>query len=129
VDEVRSGVGRGIGFATCFSVIVIVMALLRGSTRYPDGFSTWHVVAFYYGAGILGGAVFGLLRPWQHLRLGKLASAWVILYLVYGGGTIAFYPLVKSDTGRSMPPLGLLVVWAVLCAALAPAYVSIFTED
>ena len=81
------------------------MALLRGSTRYPDGLTTWHVLAFYYSAGILGGAVFGLLRPWQHRRIGKLASAWVILYLVYGGGTIAFYPLAKSATGRSVPPL------------------------
>ena len=124
MDAVRSGVARGIAFATCFSAFVVLMALLRGSTRYPDGLTTWHVLAFYYSAGILGGAVFGLLRPWQHRRIGKLASAWV-----YGGGTIAFYPLAKSATGRSVPPLALLLVWAVLCAVLAPWYVKIFSED
>ena len=129
MDEVRSGIGWGIAFATCFSALVVLMAVLRGSTRYPDGLATWHVLAFYYSAGILGGAVYGLLRPWQHRRIGKLTSAWVILYLVYGGGTIAFYPLVSSSAGRSMPPLGLLIAWAVICAVLAPAYVKMFSED
>jgi hypothetical protein len=53
----------------------------------------------------------------------------VILYLVYGGGTIAFYPLMKSGGARSVPPVGLLLAWAVLCVALAPFYVKLFNDD
>jgi hypothetical protein len=47
---VRAGVGWGIALATCFSAFVLLMALLRGSSRYPDGLTTWHVLAFYYAA-------------------------------------------------------------------------------
>ena len=128
-EAVRSGIVLGIAFATFFSAIVLVMAVARGSVRYPGGLTTWHVLAFYYGAGIVGGAVFGLLRPWQDRYIGRLASAWVVLYLVYGGATIVFYPMIKPNAASPLPPSGLLIAWAVLCVILAPFYVKLFADD
>ncbi len=127
--EVRSGIALGLAFATFFSAIVLVMAALRGSMQYPDGLTTWHVLAFYYGAGIVGGATFGLLRPWQNRYVGRLASAWVVLYLVYGAGTVVFYPMIKSGAAGPLPPRGLLIAWAVFCVILAPFYVKLFSDD
>jgi len=52
-----------------------------------------------------------------------------VLYLVYGGATLVFYPMIKTRAASPLPPVGLLIAWAVLCVVLAPFYVKLFADD
>ena len=127
--DIRSSVVMGLWFATAFSAFVLVMAVLRGSTKYEDlgGLRTWQIVAFYYVAGAVGGIVHGLLKPTRSRYLGKYLTAYLLLFLVYGGGTIAFFPMINVEAPR-VPLRLLLTVWAFLCLVLAPIYVKMFDD-
>ena len=85
-------------------------------------------VLFYLLAGTLGGALYGWLRPARHALWGRLVTAYLILFLLYGGGSAAFYPLfISADTDYAKVPLWLLLAaWAALCFVLAPVYVFLF---
>ena len=131
-EDVGSGVAIGLFMATGFSGFVLVMAVLRGSTVYHDmgGMTTWQIVAFYYVMGLVGGTIHGLLRPLRSHYFGKLITAYVLLYLVYGGGTIAFWPMISADDDPANPvPLSsILGLWLILCLILAPIYVKIMDD-
>ena len=85
-------------------------------------------VAFYFIAGTLGGALYGWLRPFRSKLWGRLLTAYLILFLVYGGGTVAFYPLfvIADPEMRGVPLLLMVGAWAMLCVILAPVYVFFF---
>jgi hypothetical protein len=127
--NVRWGIGWGLGFAAALSAFVGLMAVLRGSTSYEEvsGLSTWHVLAYYFGAGLAGGVLVGLLRPYQHHYWGKYLTAYLALLLVYGGGTAVFLPMLTADApGPSLTTM--LLGWAVVCVFLAPVYVRVFRD-
>jgi hypothetical protein len=127
--DLMDGVGRGLFTATAFSVIALVILSLSGSARNePQAVSPGHIVLFYYCAGVLGGIVFGLLRPMRTQYLGKLLTAYLILFLVYGGGTAAFLPFMNASSDRPVPLRSILFLWAGLCALLAPVYVNVFKQ-
>jgi hypothetical protein len=113
-----------------FSAFIVVMAVLRGSTVYQNygGLTTWQIIGYYCGAGAAGGAAFGLLRPMQHRYVGKFLTAYLILLLVYGGGTAVVLPAMNEDGAKTVPVAALVGAWAVLCLILAPIYVRI-TRD
>jgi cytochrome bd-type quinol oxidase subunit 2 len=128
-EDVGGSVAMGLLMATGFSAFVLVMALLRGSTVYDDvgGMRTWQIIVFYYSAGVVGGIVHGLLRPLRERYWGKLLTAYLLLFLVYGGGTIAFWPMMSQDFDSPRLTLGLMLkAWGVLCLVLAPIYVKGF---
>ena len=106
------------------------MALFRHSTIYESygGLTTWQVVAFYYAAGTTGGALFGLLQPWRTRYAGKFLTAYLLLFLVYGGGTAVFLPMLNRVDDRPLPLWVMLAVWAILCLVLAPIYVATFNK-
>ena len=124
------GLGWGLTLAAMFSAFILLMAVRRGSTVYQNygGLSTWHFIAYYFGAGAAGGAAFGLLRPMQHRYVGKFLTAYLILLLVYGGGTAVVLPTMNEDGAKPVPVATLVGAWAVLCLILAPIYVRI-TRD
>ena len=103
------------------------MAIVRGSAVYDryGGITTWQVIALYFGAGLAGGALFGLLRPIQHRYAGKLVTAYLLLFLVYGGGSVVMLPFLTRGDPDPVPLKLLLVVWAVICVILAPMYVRL----
>jgi hypothetical protein len=113
-----------------FSAFIVVMAVLRGSTVYQNygGLTTWQIIGYYCVAGAAGGAAFGLLRPMQHRYVGKFLTAYLILLLVYGGGTVVVLPAMNEDGAKPVPVAALVGAWAVLCLILAPIYVRI-TRD
>lgn len=127
LQNVRDGIRRGVTIAAGFSGFLLIMALLRGSVVYDryGGITTWQAIAFYFGAGIAGGALFGLLRPIQHRYAGKLVTAYLLLFLVYGGGSVAMLPILTRDDPDPVPPKILLTMWAVICLLLAPLYVRV----
>ena len=62
--NILGGIGWGLVMATIFSLFVAGMAVLRGSTHYEQyNTTTFTIIKTYFAAGVLGGAVFGLLVP------------------------------------------------------------------
>ncbi len=128
--DVRDGIRTGLRYALTFSIIATV-AIVVGTRQGAPGQALliWLVAVFFYVlAGTFGGALYGWLRPARNVLWGRLLTAYLILFLVYGGGSIAFYPLfVSADQDLAKVPILLLVaVWALLCLVLAPVYVLLF---
>jgi hypothetical protein len=131
-SDVLGGIRFGCAFAAGFSVIAGVGIFLSGGrgVSATEALGFWvRATAFYFVAGVLGGALWGALRPIQHRYVGRYLTAYLVLYLVYGGGTAAFLPVMRRDLSRGGPPLSvMLAVWAVLCLVLAPVYVAMFRD-
>ena len=125
--DVRDGVRIGVRYAIWFSVIATVLLAIAARNGPPAQVAQlWlAVIAFYFVAGVLGGALYGWLRTVRDRLWGRLLTAYLVLFLVYGGGTLAFMPLFRSlDTDfANVPVLFLMALWAVLCVLLAPIYV------
>jgi hypothetical protein len=88
--DIRWGVGNGLFYALGFSGLVLVLALFRGSTEYPEyGTTTWRIIRVYFAAGVLGGLVLGWLRPVTSRRWGARAVGALIGTIVYGSAMLA----------------------------------------
>ena len=124
LHDVREGVLQGTFLAAFFTVIAGVVLILTAGSTVPGGKArAWAMItAFYFGAGTLGGALFGALRPVRAHYWGRYLTAYLLLVLVYGGGTIALWPLFANrSTGPSKWTM--LAAWAVCALAIAPLYV------
>jgi hypothetical protein len=125
--DVRDGVRTGLRYAVGFSIIAtgaIAVGVAKGAA--DQALLIWlAAVAFYVAAGTLGGALYGWLRPARRKLWGRLLTAYLILFLVYGGASVAFYPLfvLADPTIRGVPVLLMVGMWAVFCLGLAPVYV------
>ena len=128
VAGVGDGVILGLAYAVGFSAIAAVSLTIGTIIRsMPVGLAirTWlAAIVFYLVAGAAGGAVYGALRPVQDRYYGRFLTAYLILWLVYGGATVAFWPVIGRDSGRVTLP-GMLAVWGVLAAVLAPIYLRV----
>lgn len=112
----------GLAFASCFS-LVATLPIAVGWVNGTDVRPLLWVYPFYFAAGAAGGALVGLLAPMQHRYLGRVLSAYLVVYLVYGGGTVAFLPLLTAEgneRGISLPAM--LGFIAVVSLFLAPVY-------
>jgi len=119
---IRTGLRLAVGLGGIATVIIVINAL---QVRTLTAVLIWPLVmVFYLVFGFLGGALFGLLRPLGRHYLGRLLIAYLLLELVYGGGEVAFYPLIKQ---RPNPPSleALLILASLMCVILAPFYVFI----
>jgi hypothetical protein len=125
--DVTGGIVTGLFFATFFTAIATVILMVRGGPTGETAKVWFIVTGFYFGAGILGGALYGLLRPVQDRYWGQYLTAYLILFLVYGGGTATVLPLLEPDS-REVPLRVLLGLWAVICLLLAPLYVRRMME-
>ena len=128
--DVRDGIRTGLRYAIGFSIIAtaaIAVGVRKGAPA--QAVLIWLAAVFFYAvAGTLGGALYGWLRPARSMLWGRLLTSYLILLLVYGGGSVAFYPLfISADPDFVNVPLPLmLVAWAALCILLAPVYVFLF---
>jgi len=112
----------GLWCAAGFSVLATIPILI-GVFKSINVFPLLWVYPFYFAAGAAGGALVGLLQPIQHRYLGRLLTAYLVVYLVYGGGTIAFWPMITADQGDRGPSLvEMLGFWTVLALFFAPMY-------
>ena len=125
--EILGGAALGVGvafFFACVAALRLIWGAQGAPWREVLGLYGWAVV-FYLAAGVLGGALYGLLSPIRHVYVGKYLTAYLILLLVDGGGTATLLPLLES---APVPVGRLLVVWAVLWLFLAPVYVWILKD-
>jgi hypothetical protein len=125
--EILTGVALGVGLAiffACVAAVRLVWGAQGAPWREVLGLYGW-AIAFYLIAGVLGGVLYGVLSPIRHLCVGKYLTAYLILLLVYGGGTATILPLLETEP---VPVRQLLVVWAVLGLFLAPVYVWILKD-
>ena len=110
-------------------MLVLALATLRGSIDFPKlRVTAWQVIGFYYVAGLVGGAIFGLLRRLRSRYVGRYLSAYLVLLLVYGGGTAVFYESMNRHDSDPPPLLALVGIWALVCLVLAPFYVYLFRD-
>ena len=127
--QVPGGIRLGLQFAAGFSVLAaaacVVGALKQG--QWHDALWLWASATFFYAAaGSVGGALFGWLRPVQDRVWGRYLTAYLILVLVYGGGTLAFWPLLTDGKTDGPSRLFMLTAWAIIALFLAPVYVLMF---
>jgi len=129
--DVPGGLMRGLVAAFGFTVIAAVsLAIAAAVGRLAPGFAlrTWLLAtAFYWVVGAAGGALYGWLRPFRDRYVGKLLTAYLLLVLVYGGGTAAFWPVLPHTAGDLTLP-AMLGVWLVFAALLAPMCVWFFSR-
>jgi hypothetical protein len=73
--------------AAVFSLLVLALAALRGSTAYPQygGMTTWSIIATYFAVGLPAGAMAGALRPLLRWRAGAALVGYLVAAVVYGG--------------------------------------------
>ena len=99
------GVAVGLCVGIAVSIFVAGLAVLRGSTAYPElGITTWTAIRWYLIVGVLVGAVLGMLRPLYRSRAGATVGGYVGGVLVYGG-----IGGVMDGFSRNLIPLALLL--------------------
>lgn len=103
------GLKYGLGLAALFSILVSVLALIRGSDWNPTHqVSTRSLILGYAVAGVLGGLVVGLLRPLTTHRLGATLVGMLAGVFAYSAVALAMDGMAGF---RPMPAIvaGLLV--------------------
>ena len=128
--DVAGGVRLGLGMAAGFSALAAVALVVGAREGAAEAARMWALASlFYVAAGALGGALYGALRPVQHRYWGRCLTAYLILLLVYGGGTVALLPLMREPGEKPVPLSVILPLWAVICLVLAPIYVAVNTRS
>lgn len=80
--NVRWGITWGLGIATALTLVVSVLAVIRGillpGVGWQRGFSFFQIIGIYLFGGIVSGALVGLLRPalrwWAGRRLAGMVA-------------------------------------------------------
>lgn len=89
--RVRWGLSHSWKFAAFFSVYVLCYsALLPARGSRIGGFPLWGVVACYWLAAVLAGALLGLAKPLTRFRFGSFLVGALVATSVYGGFGILF---------------------------------------
>ena len=112
LGNIRWGLWFGLWYAVIYSLFVTAMAILRGSTEYPDqGLNTWIIIATYFALGLVGGVTIGLLRPLLRWGLGAAFVGFVI-------GTIIFLGIGVAQDGWSRGVLNKALILGALSGPL-----------
>jgi hypothetical protein len=71
VQDLGWGIFWGLAFALILTIVLVVLYAVNGAELFESHDTTFAgVVAVYFGGGLVGGAVVGLLRPLTHWRWG-----------------------------------------------------------
>ncbi len=81
LGSLLTGLGTALGFSLYAGVIVGLAALGDDPAATGDAFGL--VVLAYFAAGMLGGTMVGLMKPWRRWPLGTIATGVVVGFLIY----------------------------------------------
>jgi hypothetical protein len=118
LGDLRWGLAWGIGLAVFFSIYVGVLFILdRIGTNDPSmetrGFQ--FVITAYFGGGIAGGLIAGLLRPASRWPLGAMAMGILVAFPVYWAVGLILPYIGPSDAPTTLrEQLGIGVVCALM---------------
>lgn len=98
--RVIDGVQIGLMFAAAYAVIAIVLFVLSKGAALDHSFSVLgRVIAVYVAAGIVGGAIFGLLQPIVQWAIGAAVLGTIVAIPAYVGMRIAVHGLAAWTRG------------------------------
>ncbi len=79
------GAGAGCAMAAAVSLVAVAQSAFdRGAAVASRGMTLPRVVAAYWVAALVAGALVGALRPWHGTRLGLALAGWLGGATVYG---------------------------------------------
>lgn len=82
--DVSWGVKWGLWFAGGYSLIALALFILQGTVvGQPSRFTLPVVIAFYWAAGIISGAIVGVLKPFARSRFGAITVGALVGTFVY----------------------------------------------
>jgi len=106
IRRVLGGVAWGAGGATVLSLLVALAGLIRGGEALArQDLTLGQVVEGYYFIGIIGGALFGAVRPLARGMLGAGLVGALVGVMVYAA---AGWFILPPDELRSVLPWGIL---------------------
>ena len=127
-QDVTEGVKKGLDFAvglTLLAVVALVIPVVSGKAPILAALAVWGLsILFYVFMGVVGGALYGLLRPIQHRYIGRYLTTFLILFLAHAIVIVILLPLKYSDLEIGRLSLILFGV-ALVCLVLAPFYLAI----
>lgn len=111
--NVRTSVLIGLTMASLYSLYAMVLYAVRGNEPFDaNEVSVSAIVLAYYGGGLIGGAIAGLLWPLVRWRVGATLVGAVVAFFLFLGiiaamdGTGAFF---RSESYLEAAVIGTLV--------------------
>src|SRR4051812_38050107 len=84
LSNIKTGIACGCTMASMYALYAIGLYLFRGPTPFEAiGAGFGAVIAAYFGAGIMGGAVVGALFPLTRSRIGATVVGVIAGFFVY----------------------------------------------
>jgi hypothetical protein len=85
-SDIGWGVRQGLILASGYSLWVLLLSVVRGSTSWPQYHTTaWVIIGGYFLVGLTGGALVGALLPVTAWRVGTFVVGWMAGTVIYGG--------------------------------------------
>jgi hypothetical protein len=108
----------------CLTIYALAVHLLsRGAALQSRGLALAPLIVLYIGAGLLGGATFGLLAPLARHRLGAMALGFFAVLPLYAGAVILVVPRDEWST------VGLVLAVAAALLVGAPVGYRGFSDS
>jgi hypothetical protein len=107
VPEYLKNVARGIGFGVAFATLLTLWVTFLRSVGGPGAFernqTTYEdVVRVYYAAGLLGGAIVGVLWPFRRSIIGAAIVGVLAIFPMYFGFSMQQAPRAEWFTADSL---------------------------
>lgn len=84
--DVLFGIICGLAMAALTSLVALAIFVLQGPGAFERlGVSLWEAIALYLLAGVVGGAIFGLLRPVANTRGGSIFVGILVAVPAFAG--------------------------------------------
>lgn len=105
--DIKWGLGHGLGFAVLYSLLVAILYAIRGARAF-DRYATsiGSVIALYFAAGVIAGALVGIMRPLTASRGGSILVGTVAAIPVFlGVGVLISGSITAWDDDTWVPML------------------------
>lgn len=110
--DIAWGIHWGKQFSSYYTLLALAWLVFAGRFAWGRwGFRIFLIVPFYWGAGVVAGAIIGLLRPLGRTLLGQVLIATIAGFPVCFGGAMIVIPFEKW--AELLVPTGLIATLAL----------------